>query len=193
MAYSFRKIRFSDAMKFSKWGKHDDVRFYQYNFPFEEKIEYEQWFFFKQKLIRKKIYGLFDTENNPVGFITLKNIKWFKRSAEMGIAINPDQLGEGLGRVLIKAYLAYIFKTYPINTMRLRVATFNVRAQKCYQSCGFSNITKRVEPFEEQSFKMEIMAMYPDQFYIKNNILYTDFFVMEIDKKTFLNHQKNLS
>jgi len=193
MAYSFRKIRLSDAIKFSKWGKHDDIRFYQYNFPFEEKYEYEQWFFFKQRLISKKIYGLYDTADNPVGFITLKNIKWLKRRAELGVAINPDRLGEGLGRKLIEAYLAYVFKTYPINTMRLRVATFNVRAQKCYEACGFTTITQRREPFEEQSFKMEIMAEFPDQFYLKHNILYTDFFVMEIDKESFLNQKKNLS
>jgi len=193
MAYSFRKVRLSDAVKFSKWGKHDDIRFFQYNFPFEKKTEYEQWFFFKQNLIRKKLFGLFDMENDPVGFITLKNIRWFKRRAELGIAINPDKLGEGLGRMLINAYLGYVFKTYPIRTMQLRVATFNVRAQKCYQSCGFVTITKRREPFEEQAYKMEIMAKYPDQFYLKQDILYTDFFVMEIDKKTFLDQQKNLS
>jgi RimJ/RimL family protein N-acetyltransferase len=185
MAYRFRKLKLADAYKFSRWGKHEDVRYYQYNFPFETEREYFEWYVMKQHLIRKKVYGLFDEMDNPVGFITLKNIRWFRRMAELGIGIDPNHLSEGLGRMLINSFLDHVFRHFPIEVMTLRVATFNTRAQRCYRACGFKNVVKKTEPFEEQCFRDEVIQQFPDQFVLNDDVLYADFFLMQIDKKTF--------
>jgi len=128
MAYTFRKLKLADAYKFRHWGTHEDVRFFQYNFPFDDEADYIYWYLTKQRLLIRKIYGLFDTEDQPVGFITLKHIRWTRRSAELGIAIDPDHLSVGLGRNLIDAFLNHIFTHYPIHKLQLRVAEFNTRA-----------------------------------------------------------------
>jgi hypothetical protein len=69
--------------------------------------------------------------------------------------------------------------------MTLRVAHFNVRAQKSYSKVGFHVVEDLLEPFEEQGFKDEIMARYPSQFQVVEGILYTLFFRMEIRKEDF--------
>lgn len=185
MTYTFRKIKAQDALKFKNWGAHEDVRYYQYNFPFEHDADYYYWYVMKQRPISRKVYGLFDEEDQPVGFITLKHFKWLKRTAEMGIGIDPKLLSRGLGRKLIEAFLDHVFKHYPLKSIELRVAEFNTRAQKCYLASGFEQITKVTQPFEEQSFKDEIMAKYPDQFFISDHVLYTTFFVMEVTRNRF--------
>ncbi|MDN5352165.1 MAG: diamine N-acetyltransferase [Clostridiales bacterium] len=180
----FRKLKRKDVYQFSKWGKHEDPRFFQYNFPYEDAPEFDAWYFSKQHLLFKKVYGLF-LDDYPLGFITLKQIRWLKRTAELGIAIDPNHLSEGFGAELLTQFLTYVFSRYPITKMTLRVAHFNVRAQKSYSKVGFHVVEDLLEPFEEQGFKDEIMARYPSQFQVVEGILYTLFFRMEIRKEDF--------
>ncbi len=186
MALIFRKVTSKDAYLFRYWGKHQDPRFYQYHFPYEMEIEYLYWFHSKQGLIFRKLYALFDDER-PVGFVTLKNINWFKKTAELGIAVDPNHLGKGYGTYLLKAYLNYVFKHFPLRTMYLRVAEFNVRAQKSYKKVGFVSDYKKREEYEEQGYIDEIMEQYPEQFTLKNGVLYAEFITMSINREDFLN------
>jgi len=177
----FKKLKRVDAYGFSKWGSHDDPRFLQYNFSFRQKAEYDAWYFSKQKLITRKVYGLF-LEADPIGFITLKNIHWLARRAELGIAVDPNHMSEGYGTMLLERFLAYVFETFPIDTMQLKVSHFNVRAQKSYLKAGFVKVKEVVEPFEEQGYKDLILAKYPDDFDLVGGVLYTTFHVMQIQK-----------
>ena len=111
MELVFRKLRRKDTYEFEKWGRHDDPRFLQYNFPYKHKAEFDGWYFSKQKLITRKVYGLF-LDDYPLGFITLKNINWFAHRAELGVAIDPNHISEGFGTELIKRFLAYVFEHY---------------------------------------------------------------------------------
>jgi RimJ/RimL family protein N-acetyltransferase len=181
----FRKIRRKDVYQFENWGKHHDPRFFQYNFPYTHQAEFDAWYFSKQHWFARKVYGLF-LEDYPLGFITLKRIRWLRRSAELGIAIDPSHISEGFGTELMKRFLFYVFTQYPIETMTLRVAHFNVRAQKSYAKIGFKVIEDLLEPFEEQGFKDEIIEAYPEQFQVVDGILYTLFFKMAIHKHDFL-------
>lgn len=181
MELVFKKLKRQDTYGFAKWGKHDDPRFFHYNFPFRYKAEYDAWYFSKQKLFRKKVFGLF-SNGDPVGFITLKHINYLKGRAELGVAVDPNHLSEGYGSEMIRRFLSYVFTHYPIHTMRLKVAHFNLRAQKSYEKVGFVKINEVREPFEEQSYKDLIYSTYPDQFDLDDDILYTTFYVMEIKK-----------
>ncbi|MBF4695487.1 GNAT family N-acetyltransferase [Fusibacter ferrireducens] len=185
MVPEFRKLRKADIYQFSKWGRHEDPRFYQYNFPFDTKEEFDDWFRTKQKWIRRKVYGLF-LDAHPVAFITLKNINWFKRSAELGIGVDPNYLGKGLGTVALNKYLEYIFNSFPIETMFLRVAVFNERARRSYEKVGFREVQRCVKPFEEQGYKDLILQDYQDQFQMIQGELCTMFIIMSIRKKDFM-------
>lgn len=181
LSVEFRKLKRRDTYEFKRWGKHEDPRFFQYNFPYTRDEEFDAWYFMKQRLIFRKVYGLF-IDNYPVGFVTLKHINWLKKTAELGVAIDPNRLGEGYGTELITRYLDYVFEHYPIETMKLKVAHFNIRAQKSYEKIGFQKVREVVEPFEEQSFKEIVKEKFPDQFDIIEGELYTTFYVMEIKK-----------
>ncbi len=181
----FRKLKRRDVYQFAKWGRHEDPRFYQYNFPFNSEDEFDDWYSMKQRWIQRKVYGLFVGEH-PVSFVTLKNIKWLKRQAELGIAVDPNFLCEGYGTQTLKAYLEYVFEHFPIDTMFLRVAVFNLRAQRSYQKAGFVEVERRIEVFEEQGYKDLILQDYKDQFQIIRGELCTEFIIMAIKKKDFL-------
>ncbi|GAU77843.1 GNAT family N-acetyltransferase [Fusibacter sp. 3D3] len=189
MILEFRKLSKKDVYQFSKWGRHEDPRFYQYNFPFDTKSEFDDWYSMKQKWVLRKVYGLF-LENYPVAFITLKNINWFKKRAELGIGVDPNHLGKGLGTTALNEYLEYVFNKFPIETMFLRVAVFNERARRSYEKVGFREVERRVEVFEEQGYKDLILQDYQDQFQLIQGELCTMFIIMSIQKKDFLKANK---
>lgn len=191
MALVFRKITKKDVYQFEKWGKHSDPRFFQYNFPYNDPGEFEAWYHAKQKWVTRKVFGLF-LEEYPLAFVTLKHIKWFRKTAELGIAVDPNYLSEGFGTELLKRFLNHVFSTYPFESMTLRVAHFNHRAQKSYEKVGFEVVERRLEPFEEQGFKDLVLAQYPEQFDTIDGTLYTTFYVMRISKERFYALHDNL-
>lgn len=185
MEVIFRKIKKEDMRHFKKWGKHDDPRFYQYNFGYDSQMEYDAWYYSKQRWIFRKVYGLF-LEDHPVGFVTLKHIRYFKKTAELGIAVDPNYLSKGYGTKMLRMYLDYVFEHYPIEVMYLKVSHFNIRAQNSYYKIGFQKVTESYEPFEEQGFKDLVMDQFAEQFDLIDGILYTRFIKMKIDKETYL-------
>ena len=185
MSLEFLKLKKSAVYQFEHWGEHQDPRFYHYNFPYEHRYEYEAWYYSKQRWLSRKVFGLF-LDDYPLGFVTLKNIQWLKKTAELGIAIDPNHLSEGFGTELLKRFLTYVFTTYPITTMQLKVAHFNERAQKSYEKIGFQRVSSKVEMFEEQGYKDIIIARYPELFHMQDGALMTTFHLMAIKKEDFL-------
>ena len=89
-----------DVLQMIKWGKHEDIRLLHYNFQYTEISECYQWYHSKNKFLRKYIFGIY-TEDILVGYITLKNINWLLRKAEMGIVLVP-RLKQGPRKLSLK-------------------------------------------------------------------------------------------
>ncbi len=185
LTLEFRKMKLKDVYQFRHWGVHQDLRFYQYNFNEHDTADLYTWFRVKQRLLFRKVYGLF-LEEYPLGFVTLKHIRLLKGTAELGIAVDPNYLSEGFGTELLKRFLTYVFTHFPIRTMTLRVAHFNERAKKSYEKVGFVKVSEKSEPYEEQRFKEVLLTQYPELFTEKDGLLYTTFIKMAIEKEAFL-------
>ena len=50
---------------------------------------------------------------------------------------DPAKLGIGLGREAVRLVLAHAFDVLGLHRVDLRVLAYNVRAIRCYESCGF--------------------------------------------------------
>lgn len=72
-----------------------------------------------------------------IGQIDLFKLDWKNRSAEIGIVISPDYLGQGYGSEAIKLLQDFSFLQLNLHRLELRVYDFNERALRCYSSCGF--------------------------------------------------------
>lgn len=176
--WAFRKLTRKDVDTFSQWGTHTDPRYFQYNFPYLEATDYDAWYASKQCLLSRKVYGLFEGDA-AIAFVTLKEIRWLRGTAELGIAVDPNRLSEGIGTELLHRYIEYVFRRFPIRRLTLRVAHFNTRAQRAYEKVGFKRVEQVTEPFEEQRYKKTVYALYPDDFEMRRGVLYTRFWIME--------------
>lgn len=83
---------------------------------------------------------------------------------EFRIALHPNQIGKGTGRVILRRTLEYCFADMSISSVRLIVRKNNIRAQKLYTSVKFQPTGECTEDVQGKPVQ---------------------FFMMEIDRRTF--------
>lgn len=80
-------------------------------------------------------------ENNQlIGTISLENVDWINRSAELGIFIGEDNYrSNGYGTEAIKLVLEFGFRYVNLHSINLSLIAANERGHKCYLKCGFKD------------------------------------------------------
>jgi len=176
-----KKMEFEDVLKMRNFGKHDDVRLFHYNFEYQTIKECKLWYRTKLKLLRRYVFSIYN-DDIFVGYVTLKNINWFMKKAEMGIVMDPSYISKGIGTQAIKAYLEIAFNKYKMKSIYLKVADFNIRARKCYLKVGFKEISDEFSKYEEQEYLLEDFKYldFNDMIY-KKGVIYTKYHKMIIN------------
>ena len=72
-----------------------------------------------------------------IGFTILSKDSATSRQAEFRIALNPDYLGQGFGKKLIRMALEKGFQELGLQRIYLIVRKNNPRARRLYENCGF--------------------------------------------------------
>lgn len=143
---------YGDKVKLRAYKKEDIKLAYEYlndselkrllesEIPYPIILEQEEkWF---QDLVNSKdIYNfaIEDLETGKyIGGCGINNINWLSRRATIGIFIgDKNYWGKGYGTDAIKVLNKFIFEQMNINKIKLNVFSFNERAKKCYERCGF--------------------------------------------------------
>lgn len=173
----FRLMRLDDVQGLLSWRASDDPRFEHYSFVDFDLAEAEAWYFSKQKWLSRKLYGLFE-DGEVIGFITLKKINFIAKTAEVGLAVNPEKIGAGYGEIMLKAHICSIYQNFPIDRIYLDVAEFNTRARKLYEKCGFMYCGCELRTYEHQLNK-NLAFEFPDDFLMQDGRLLAKFYRME--------------
>ncbi|WP_041367794.1 GNAT family N-acetyltransferase [Natranaerobius thermophilus] len=83
-----------------------------------------------------------------IGNCGLHNVDLINRSAELGIFIGDKNCWDGgYGVDAVNLLLDYAFNLLNLNSVYLRVHSFNDRAIQCYKKCGFKEIGRRREAY----------------------------------------------
>ncbi len=86
-----------------------------------------------------------------IGFAALYSFDEISRSAHWRGGIeNSECWGRGYGTEVVQLMLRYGFDTLGLHRISLRVASYNTRAIRCYEKCGF-----RLEGIERYSFLVD--------------------------------------
>lgn len=100
-----------------------------------------------------------------IGGCGIQSVNWLSRVAVVGIMIgDKDYWGKGYGTDAMMVLKRFIFEDMNINKIRLHTFSFNERAIKSYEKCGFKveGILKS-EIFKEGKYYDEIiMSVFND-------------------------------
>lgn len=137
-----RPIQRSDLPFFVEWLNDPEVRqFITVTIPLSLEEE-EQWY--EQMLKQPKPERPFAIEVREegewrlIGNITLFDLSWVNRSAEVGILIGDKRFwNRGYGREAMRLMVQHAFETLNLNRVYLRVDVENIRGIKSYEQAGF--------------------------------------------------------
>lgn len=127
----------------------------------------------------KNYYFVIVTLENDemIGTISLENMNYINRSAELGIFIGDETYrGKGIGKEAIHLMLDYGFNYLNLNSIQLTVLTFNERAIACYKKCGFKEVGKLREAYYlngkyYDKILMDILRSEFNETYIRNKYI----------------------
>ena len=78
-------------------------------------------------------------DGKHIGECSLFNFDVLSNTAELGVLIGEkDFWGRGYGTDALNILLNDIFATSDLNRLLLRTLDWNIRAQKCFEKCGFT-------------------------------------------------------
>lgn len=83
-------------------------------------------------------------ERVPIGHIKIGQVDNKSAMFQFIIIGESEIRGKGFGRQMLSLAVEYAFQKMELNTLKLRVFSFNERAIKCYKAIGF----QEKEPFE---------------------------------------------
>jgi RimJ/RimL family protein N-acetyltransferase len=91
-----------------------------------------------QKLIGNPNSWIIEVHNRLVGEIRLDNLDSRDRRASMAVGIfDPELLGKGLGSECIRLVVQHAFEHLRLHRIGIRVLSYNTRAIRAYEKCGF--------------------------------------------------------
>lgn len=147
MRYKFVNMNEKYAYKIQKWEYEGEYAIYNYANS-KSLFEPANW---------NHIYAILDENNDLVGEVT-----FYMNTSDMfyGQGMRPDLTGKGYGSELIKQALKFGINKYNYQRDRifLDVLSFNERAIKAYEKCGFRVDSRYSQEYE--GVKYDFIRMY---------------------------------
>lgn len=137
-----RLIKKDDLKYIREWINDPEVQYYsQESYP----SYYTTWHIKKiyEQGIKGKMYIFIIEEKNGrvIGEVWLYPIDTVRKIAELVIVIGRKDLrGKGYGKDVINAIKDFGFNRLNLESIYLKVFSFNLRGINCYKACGFQTI-----------------------------------------------------
>ena len=164
----------NEIEKFTEWLNDFDTTDYIGRSANIMTLDAEKKYF--EENINKNYNFFIVTLNNDklIGTVGLEKYDSINRTATLGIFIGEKEYrSQGYGTEAIKLVLDYGFNYLNLNNINLDLMSFNDRALKCYQKCGFKEYGRRrkckfINGKYYDLIEMDILAEEFKESYIKN-------------------------
>jgi RimJ/RimL family protein N-acetyltransferase len=158
-----------DMKKVNKWFEDKDLIKFAFGVVADEEVlnrissDYMHNFFSSST----EIIGIWVDKNTLVGFINYTVIRYKQFIARIGILIGEENdRNKGIGTIAMNMALLYLFDRRGLEKIELDTASFNTRAQKCFEKCGFKKVREVSELnfFSGQMVHKVLMELHRDDF-----------------------------
>jgi len=137
-----RALEKSDLAKVWEWINDEEVMwFWGEPCNTQSLAEVEQWFARLQEVAgyASKQFVIEAEEGTSIGRIFYEHLDTKHQRTEVGILIGQKEYWErGYGTDAMLAFLDYLFNELGLHRVYLRLQSYNARALKSYQKCGFT-------------------------------------------------------
>ena len=164
----------NEIEKFTKWLNDFDTTDYIGRSANIMTLDAEKKYF-EENINKNYNFFIVTLDNDKlIGTVGLEKYDSINRTATLGIFIGEKEYrSQGYGTEAIKLVLDYGFNYLNLNNINLDLMSFNDRALKCYQKCGFKEYGRRrkckfINGKYYDLIEMDILAEEFKESYIKN-------------------------
>ena len=143
----FRKLELNHINFIKEWGVHESPLLADYNLSLMSLASLSVWVKIRDTSFSNLYYSIFK-DGKMIGYVGLKNIKFFRKKAYLGISLDPNFTSKGYGSIILEGFLKYAFENLNLKTIYLDVNAFNERALKLYKKMGFRENAEYLGEFE---------------------------------------------
>ncbi len=134
-----RAITEKDLAKLIKWDEDEEISKWAGK-KFACKAEAIDWYIEKPPL-DKRTLAIETLDGKLIGEVEIVNICWRLHTGELRVVIGEKNYwNQGIGTDAVLAFAKWVFETYSIETIYLRVDKRNHRARRCYAKAGFKAV-----------------------------------------------------
>lgn len=80
-----------------------------------------------------------ELNNELIGEVRLRNLRWYNRKAEISVLISPKVQGKGFGRDAINAAARYAFERMNLHRLEAEVIEYNKASRLLLEELGFTS------------------------------------------------------
>lgn len=156
MDFLIRGLTEEDAKLLCSWKYEGEYSVY--NVPWEEAVK-NHWSVADAEIRKSDFRAVTDETGEFLGFFRMTERKG--GGVEIGLGMKPEYCGRGIGKDFVGVLTRYVLTNKPGALPFLEVRTFNVRAVKCYEKCGYRVVLRHHEGFPwggDDYFRMEYQA-----------------------------------
>ena len=186
---TIRRLEIKDVFHMRKWGKHKNPLLEDYNFPTMSDRGIKNWYKRKVSSIFNKYYGIRNEDQELIGYMGIKDIKYIRKISTLGIVLDANHMNKGYGTEILDNFLQYYFTEMKMRKMILEVAEFNKRAYAVYKKIGFKPCGYYLDEFFNS--KLDLNNPYylkeKSSFVIDGETIYNYIYKMTLSKDRFFN------
>lgn len=160
MELHIKQMDYKEAKQISEWSYEDPYSIYSMDGS-DDCID---------ELLNGNYYSASDNENNIIGYYCFGesaqvpagnqfNVYNDKEVMDIGLGINPDLCGKGLGLKFFSNGLEFARNNLSVKDFRLTVAAFNERAIKVYKRAGFKKANSFERVLQSGSIEFGVMIL----------------------------------
>jgi diamine N-acetyltransferase len=146
-----RRFNRRDVDRWLAWPPHDDPLYSPYNpLPMSGSLR-EAWY---DDLVRRQAqvpFAVDHLDGTMIGRIFLRFVNREQGAAVLGIDLDPRYVGQGYGTDALRAFMRYYFGPLNFRRLVLSVASYNVRARRSYERCGFRYVGRHWERLKSEA------------------------------------------
>ncbi len=126
-----------DLPAFVRWFNDPEATQFLLRGPPMSMEEEERWF---TDLLKDedRVFCIETLDGKLIGNLGIMHLDWTNRKADIGVMIGEKEYwSRGFGTEAISLLLKYMFEELNLERIGLYCDEANLRAQRCYQKCGF--------------------------------------------------------
>lgn len=149
-----REKRLSDASNDYAWRSDPELAHYDAAPPL--KLSFREFMLYYSEQLRqlhegRRWFAIDTLDGTHIGNCMYYDVDWEKKQAKVGIVIGDRQYWDmGYGSDAVMTLISHVFAELALDRVYLDTLDWNVRAQRCFQKCGFvicGNMTSKGNKF----------------------------------------------